>query len=306
MDRETFDVLWKMSSPDSPTQHLFMRVPQTELYSEPPLGPSVLEVMPDFKLAPPESYPLPIIKAGLQFTTVTIDTPNYLSWLYETFTSTGGEYIRASVQHIQQIIDGAFVPGPPAPPDAIVVCAGIGARTLGGVEDRDVHAIRGQTVLIRAPWVKFGKTASSLDGRWTYVIPRRSGNVILGGTKATDDWYPHPRPETTEEILQRVLEIAPEIAPPQIVAQRKPTIDDIRPLIIEEGCGLRPGRIGGIRLESVTLSGANGASVPVVFNYGHGGYGYQSSWGSVTLALELLEDAWKGNYRAVLPEISGH
>lgn len=62
--------------------------------------------------------------------------------------------------------------------------------------------------------------------------------------------------------------MAPEIAPPQIVAQRKPTIDDIRPLIIEEGCGLRPGRIGGIRLESIPLSGANGASVPVVFNYG--------------------------------------
>lgn len=62
--------------------------------------------------------------------------------------------------------------------------------------------------------------------------------------------------------------MAPEIAPPEIVAQRKPTIDDIRPLIIEEGCGLRPGRTGGIRLESTTLSGANGASVPVVLNYG--------------------------------------
>jgi D-amino-acid oxidase len=62
--------------------------------------------------------------------------------------------------------------------------------------------------------------------------------------------------------------MAPEIAPPEILAQRKPTIDDIRPLIIEEGCGLRPGRIGGIRLESTTSSGANGVSVPVVFNYG--------------------------------------
>ena len=37
----------------------------------------------------------------------------------------------------------------------------------------------------------------------------------------------------------------------------------------------------------------------------HGGYGYQSSWGSVTMALELLEDAWNGNYRAALPEIAG-
>ena len=131
-------------------------------------------VFPQFTIAPPESLPSPIFKTGLQFTTVSIDTPNYLLWLYETFTSSGGRFIRASVQHVQQILDGAFGIGRP---DAVVVCAGIGARTLGGVEDQDVHPIRGQTVLIRAPWVKFGKTASSLDGLWTYVIPRSSGNV---------------------------------------------------------------------------------------------------------------------------------
>jgi len=209
MDRETFDVMWKMSAPDSPTRHLFMRIPQTELYTEPLSGPSVLEVMPDvsvggeaerrrggeagvalsqsprididsmaqFTTTPPDSLLSPIFKTGLQFTTITIDTPNYLGWLYETFTSSGGKYVRAAVQHIQQIVGGAFVPAQPAPPDAVVVCAGLGARTLGGVEDRAVHPIRGQTVLIRAPWVKFGKTASCLDGRWTYVIPRSSGNV---------------------------------------------------------------------------------------------------------------------------------
>ena len=138
---------------------------------------SMENAFPQFKITPPESLPSPIFKAGLQFTTITIDTPNYLLWLYETFTSSGGRFIRASVQHVQQIIDGAFGTGQPAPPDVVVVCAGIGARMLGGVEDRDVHPIRGQTVLIRAPWVKFGKTASSLDGLWTYVIPRSSGNV---------------------------------------------------------------------------------------------------------------------------------
>lgn len=47
MDRETFDTLWKMSASDAPTRHLFMRIPQTELYTEPLLGPSVLKVMPD-------------------------------------------------------------------------------------------------------------------------------------------------------------------------------------------------------------------------------------------------------------------
>jgi len=174
---------------------------------------------------------------------------------------------------------------------------------LGGVEDKDVYPIRGQTILIRAPWIKFTREARSLDGGWTYVIPRASGNVILGGTNGTNDWYPHPRPEVTEDIIQRVLEMAPDIAPPGIVAQREPSIDDIRPLIIEGGCGLRPGRLGGVRLESTTLSSMNNVDVPVIFSYGHGSCGYHSSWGSATLALELLEDAWEGNYRSVLPEI---
>lgn len=62
--------------------------------------------------------------------------------------------------------------------DAIVVCTGLGARTLGGVEDKDVYPVRGQIVIIRAPWIRFGMTAShASSGLWTYVIPRRSGDV---------------------------------------------------------------------------------------------------------------------------------
>jgi glycine/D-amino acid oxidase-like deaminating enzyme len=63
------------------------------------------------------------------------------------------------------------------PPAAIVVCAGIGARFLGGVADADVFPIRGQTVLVRAPWVTFGRTISSKTGLWTYIIPRKGGDV---------------------------------------------------------------------------------------------------------------------------------
>jgi hypothetical protein len=61
--------------------------------------------------------------------------------------------------------------------DAVVVCTGLGSRMLGGVEDKDVYPIRGQTVLLRAPWVRFGRTMGSKDGYWPYIIPRRSGDV---------------------------------------------------------------------------------------------------------------------------------
>lgn len=59
-----------------------------------------------------------------------------------------------------------------------MVSLGLGARFLGGLEDKDVYPIRGQTVLVRAPWVRFGRTETShADGRVTYIIPRRSGDV---------------------------------------------------------------------------------------------------------------------------------
>lgn len=81
--------------------------------------------------------------------------------------------------------------------------------------------------------------------------------------------YPVARPVITEEILKRCLELCPELAPPHIRTERTPTVDDIRPLILEEGCGLRPARNGGIRLdvEWVDVPDAR-KKVPVVFNYG--------------------------------------
>jgi len=101
-----------------------------------------------------------------------------------------------------------------------------------------------------------------------------------------------PRLETTADILKRALSICPELAPPHIRAEREPTVEDLLPIVIDYGCGLRPARKGGIRLEVEWFDarGGNG-KVPVVYNYGHGGAGYQSSWASASEALGLLESA---------------
>ena len=85
-----------------------------------------------------------------------------------------------------------------------------------------------------------------------------------------------PRPEITKSILERALKFYPEIfAPPEVLAERKPTLEDIHPRIIEEGCGLRPARKGGIRLDVEWInrirSGAPSEKekkVPLIFNYG--------------------------------------
>lgn len=125
--------------------------------------------------------------------------PVYLNYLSTRFLSKGGRIIRGSVQHISEIAESgvySFLSHEEKkhvksvqPPAAIIVCVGLGARFLGGVEDKDVYPIRGQTVLVNAPWIKHGKTLSDLDAEtWTYMIPRKTGTVILGGTLEPNDW----------------------------------------------------------------------------------------------------------------------
>ncbi|KAL1743018.1 FAD dependent oxidoreductase [Schizophyllum fasciatum] len=305
MDRETFEVMWDMSAPGGAAEGCFLRIPQTEMYHQPHRQPHELEAfMPNFKYLPKESLVGGTV-CGVSFDTLTIDTPKYLAYLHARFLAAGGAIVRAAVGHIAEVIEGgAGVYGPlrkATPPDAVLICAGLGARTLGGIADTRMFPIRGQTVLLRAPWVRFGRTISSKDGLWTYIIPRRSGEVIVGGTKQADDWYPAPRPATTEDILRRALELCPELVPPEVRSSKAkegaPTVDDLRPLIVMEGCGLRPAREGGIRLEVEWVAAGGGASdgeerrTPVVYNYGHAGYGFQSSWGSASIAVGLVEKA---------------
>lgn len=56
--------------------------------------------------------------------------------------------------------------------------------------------------------------------------------------------------------------------------------------IVRHGVGLRPLRLGGTRLEKEKIDG-----VWTVHNYGHGGYGYQCSYGCSKAAVELVDDA---------------
>ncbi|KIY48481.1 nucleotide-binding domain-containing protein [Fistulina hepatica ATCC 64428] len=295
MDQETFKIMWDLSAPGGEAEHCFLRIPQQEFYAQPPKEPHELSFfMPSFKVTEKSALTEGSV-AGVSFETITIETPRYLNYLMSRFLARGGTVVRGSVHHIANVIEGGaqvYAGRKPVAPDAVVVCVGIGARQLGGVMDPDVFPIRGQTVTLAAPWIRFGMTLSSRPGVWTYIIPRRSGDVIVGGLKGVGDWYPAARPETTRDILERAIKLCPELAPPEVRAQRTPTIEDLIPLVIEENCGLRPGRTGGIRLETEWMSSCTSTrKVPVIHNYGHGGYGFQSSWGSASIALELLEKA---------------
>jgi D-amino-acid oxidase len=53
--------------------------------------------------------------------------------------------------------------------------------------------------------------------------------------------------------------------------------------VIRHGVGLRPMRTNGPRVELEKIGG-----VWTVHQYGHGGYGYQSSYGSANAAVKLV------------------
>ncbi|KAH6909425.1 D-amino-acid oxidase [Coprinopsis sp. MPI-PUGE-AT-0042] len=306
LDRETFTEMWKLSG-ENEAEGCFLRLQQTEFFGYERPSPSPLQHMPEFRSLPKDELVDGAV-TGETFKTVTIDIHNYLNYLLSKFLSRGGKTVRGSVQHLSQIAENGVAPflepaerkyhsslNPSSSPDAIVVCVGLGARHLGGVEDHDVYPIRGQTVLIHAPWIRFGRTLSEAN-MWTYVIPRRSGNVILGGTLGHDDWYPQARPETTRDIIERTLKLCPELVPEHLRKDGKePTVEDVMPLVVEEGCGFRPGRKGGLRLEAgkIKVSAVSDKTIPVVYNYGHAGAGYIASFGTARVVVDLVKAALK-------------
>ena len=80
--------------------------------------------------------------------------------------------------------------------------------------------------------------------------------------------YPYPRPETMVSICERALKICPELVSSTL--EKPATVENLKTQIVNEGCGLRPARVGGVRLEYETLkpliSGVK--EVPMVYNYG--------------------------------------
>lgn len=65
--------------------------------------------------------------------------------------------------------------------------------------------------------------------------------------------------------------------------------------VIRHGVGLRPLRDGGPRIEAENMNG-----LVVVHNYGHGGFGYQASYGCATAAVNLVNAALKKKDKAKL------
>lgn len=131
--------------------------------------------MDKFKILPQSAIPEGC-QFGVSFTTITVNAPRYIQYLYNLLNKQHGvQFIRKKLPSIESAFAGSS-------PKVVFNCTGNGARTLKGVEDTKCYPTRGQILLTRAPRIarnvmRHGKNYE------TYIIPRpqSNGNVILGG-----------------------------------------------------------------------------------------------------------------------------
>ncbi|KAJ3208290.1 hypothetical protein HDU67_006912 [Dinochytrium kinnereticum] len=284
-DEETFYTLWRLAHhPPAGVMHL----PAFQYWDEPPsdfVDPWYSRITPGYAAVHDSLLP-PGKTFGITFETVTMNVPKYMQWLFTQFKSGGGQVVVKSLAHISEAY------GIQKRTDVVVNCCGIGAMTLGGVLDQNVYPTRGQTILVCAPQVKrtIGtalasgsyrpKTAGEDDGKVTYIIPREDGIVILGGTYQSNNSILEPDMKIAQGIMERCIAVCPEL-----VSNGK------LPEILQHSVGLRPSREGGVRFDAQYEKTESGKEILVVNNYGHGGFGYQSSWGCAAGVVRIVRRA---------------
>ena len=234
-------------------------------------------LFPDFKNLSKDELPSETIDSATRFTAVGINSPMYLGWLASSCVRKGVHMRRGVLKHVS---NAATLHHSGHKADVVVNCTGLSARTLGGVEDTTVIPARGQIVLVSNDPGYMVDMSGTDDGEdeACYVITRAAGGgTILGGCYQKGSWESQPDLNMANRIMRRCVEICPELT-------NGKGVDGLS--IIRQGVGLRPLREQGPRVEREKIEG-----VDVVHQYGHGGYGYQASWGSAEAAVELIKEA---------------
>ncbi|KAL1954375.1 hypothetical protein VTO42DRAFT_1241 [Malbranchea cinnamomea] len=254
-------------------------------------NPWYKDVVPDFRVVPRDQL-APGIDNATQWTSVCINTGIYLPWLVSQCRKNGVVFKRAVFKHIADAAN-AHHSGQKA--DVVVNCTGLSSRYLGGVEDKKLYPARGQIVIVRNEPGAMYSISGSDDGddEVCYIMMRAAGGgTILGGCYQKHNWDSQPDPNLAIRIMKRCIEICPELVGKDENGNQR----GIEALdIIRHGVGLRPLREGGTRIERETING-----VSVVHNYGHGGFGYQASYGSCAEAVALVEEALNEKHKAKL------
>ncbi|ELR09291.1 hypothetical protein VC83_06675 [Pseudogymnoascus destructans] len=239
-------------------------------------NPWYKDVVPDYRVVSSSELPAGY-DSGIRHSSVCINTAIYLPYLVSQCLANGARISRAELSHIS---DAASLHHSGKPADLVVNCTGLLASKLGGVMDTKVVPVRGQTVVVRNEATPMIATSGTDDGpdELCYIMQRAAGGgTVLGGTYIVGSWEAAPDMEIAARIMKRAVEVCPELAGGKGVEGLS---------VVRHGVGLRPVREGGVRVEKERVG-----AVWVVHNYGHGGWGYQGSYGCAQGAVELVREA---------------
>ncbi|QSS58638.1 D-amino acid oxidase [Histoplasma capsulatum] len=262
-------------------------------YSNQPIASPFFLIFSSFYVLPREELG-PGVDAAISFTSVCINTGIYLPWLVSQCLKNSVVFKRAVFKHIA---DAASAHHSGTKADVVVNCTGLSSRKLGGVEDLKLLPARGQIVVVRNDPGIMTSISGSDDGddEVCYIMNRAAGGgTILGGTYQKNNWESQPDPSTAVRIMKRCVDLCPNLVGKDANGKQR-GIEGLD--IIRHGVGLRPLREGGVRMETETIG-----NVIIVHNYGHGGFGYQASWGCSAAAAKMVREALgkKGTARAKL------
>ncbi|KAG0006323.1 hypothetical protein BGZ79_003788 [Entomortierella chlamydospora] len=244
------------------------------------------KIVQDFKPIPSTNEEFPI---AYSYKTPVVTPSIYLTFLLERFKAAGGRVQQRKLSHITEA--ALWVGTKPRPVKIIVNCTGFQARYLGGALDTRCFQTRGQTIVVRAGWVNETITWISKSGAIMYVIPRANNEVVLGGSHEAYQNGASVSGTKTTHILKTIMKRYPRILSPGSSATALAASSGVFSKfdIVDQKVGFRPSRIGGARVEvehgrtldKSSVAGLGyGQHILIGHNYGHGGAGYQSSWGT--------------------------
>lgn len=110
------------------------------------------------------------------------------------------------------LADGRRIPG-----DCVVVAAGAHTRRLAGLPDDLVHAVRpvkGQTLRLHSPGgpLLAHVVRGSVKGTPVYLVPRASGEVVVGASSEDVGFDTRPRAGAVYELLRDAFALVPGLS----------------------------------------------------------------------------------------------
>jgi len=249
------------------TQAIFFRKGRVYYPTVKTTKPWFAELLPSFRFLEESELPSELgARSGIEIETLFIHPERWAACLRLTLQEHGASFSVRHVVHIDELL---------AEYDLVINCSGLGARSLGGVEDRAVFPVRGQTMLVQLPNASSAQEFASVreSGHPWSILPRGDGLYLLNGTYDSGNYSKQPSESVAREIWAKCVLLMPTWFQAAT--------------FVSHQVGLRPARTGGVRLE---LEQPRPGKL-LLHNYGHGGDGVVLSYGCAVEALQLLSRA---------------